>query len=37
MDPPEQLAVLPEFPRVNTKIQKYKIREELRAQRLKIY
>ncbi|KAF7632256.1 hypothetical protein Mgra_00008324 [Meloidogyne graminicola] len=36
LNPPEQLAVLPEFPRVNTKIQKYKIRQDLKNNKLKL-
>ena len=36
LDPPDQLAILPEFPRVNTKIQKYKIRQDLKNNKLKI-
>jgi hypothetical protein len=34
--PPDQIAVLPEFPRVNTKIQKYKIRQDLKDNKLKL-
>uniref|UniRef100_A0A914L7C7 AMP-dependent synthetase/ligase domain-containing protein n=1 Tax=Meloidogyne incognita TaxID=6306 RepID=A0A914L7C7_MELIC len=37
LDPPEQVVVLPEFPRVNTKIQKYKIRQDLKNNKLKIW
>uniref|UniRef100_A0A1I8AW31 AMP-binding domain-containing protein n=1 Tax=Meloidogyne hapla TaxID=6305 RepID=A0A1I8AW31_MELHA len=36
LDPPDHVAVLPEFPRVNTKIQKYKIRQDLKNNKLKI-
>jgi len=34
---PEQFAIAADFPRVNTKIQKYKIREQLRAKKLTFY
>ncbi|CAK5043408.1 unnamed protein product [Meloidogyne enterolobii] len=37
LDPPEQVVVLSEFPRVNTKIQKFKIRQDLKNNKLKIW
>ncbi|KAL3098870.1 hypothetical protein niasHT_024625 [Heterodera trifolii] len=37
LNPPEQVAIVKDFPRVNTRIQKYKIREELNARKLSLY
>jgi len=34
---PDEFSIASDFPRVNTRIQKYKLREMLRAKQLKTY
>uniref|UniRef100_A0A183BUC6 AMP-binding domain-containing protein n=1 Tax=Globodera pallida TaxID=36090 RepID=A0A183BUC6_GLOPA len=37
LNPPDQIAIVQDFPRVNTRIQKYKLRDDLRARKLSLY